>query len=389
MRVAVLICFLLTLPSALCADALSRFFPTEPAPVPALWWAIDTSAPMPITALQQWFVDSAPGLTAASLRPMSSDGVGIGLLAGVPDAQGDVAVREIMAPWPLNLTREWPAELRHRRVNIRQARVTAKDLSLTLPLPGETVSAVTAELLLPRLGPPNGPYMIDVTVAAMPAQTLVASDRGSSIALPLSAAFSPWPLSDALTGVLRLSVSADSPWSVATISSSNPAIWLLSWQSPSAALTGRAQWPRVLNSLLVHADARTDTMPDLAAQLQSHILGQAAPRETVVNYRPAPLPPACGGSAGLVLAVDTLLEDISSQLTRWLDTMLQGPSQPYRLAPRLHNGRISGADVHYARPILGRALWSGDHGFLACQTLSECDDISSFTPSLQARASAG
>jgi hypothetical protein len=128
-------------------------------------------------------------------------------------------------------------------------------------------------------------------------------------------------------------------------------------------------------------------MPDLAVRLQSQIQGQAVPKETAVNYRPAQLPEACGGVAGLLLAADTLLEDIPSQLTHWLDTILQGPLQPYRQLPRVRNGLLSGTDVHYTKPTLGRAIWPGDHGFRACQSPSECDDISSLMPTLQARAS--
>ena len=381
MRKGLLTCCLLVLSSALGANALSRFFPATPAPVPALWWAIDTSAPLPISSLQQWFVESSPGQSAASLRPLPSDGVGIGLLASVPDAQGDVAVRELMPPWPLNLSRVWPAELRHRQVMLPPA---SMGLRLVLPLPAETISNVRAELALARVGPPQGPYELDVSFAGSPTQSVTAIDSGASIIVTLDSALNPWSFADAAQAAIELAPSADSPWAIAA---SDPVIWRLSWQSPSAMLNGRAQWRRVLNSLLMHTGARTGLVPDLAAKLLAQVQGEAVPKETTVDYRPARLPAACGGNEGLLLTANELQDDTSAQLTRWLDLALEGPLQPYRLVPRGHLGSFNGVDVHFASPTLGRALWLGDHGFQSCLSVTDCTDVGSFLPSLQVKAS--
>ena len=377
MRKGLLTCCLLVLSGPLCANMLTRFFPATPAPVPALWWAIDTSAPLPIPSLQQWFVESSPGQSAASLRPLPSDGIGIGLLASMPDAQGDVAVRELMPPWPLNLSRVWPAEPRHRQVMLPSA-----GMELMLPLPAEAVSNVHAELVLARVGPPQGPYELDVSFAGLPTQPVTAIDSGSSIIVTLDAVLNPWPLAGAAQVALGLMPRADSPWEIAA---STPVIWRLSWQSPSAMLSGRAQWQRVLNSLLMHTGARTGLVHDLAAKLLAQVQGEAAPKETAVNYRPARLPAACDGNEGLLLTANELQDDISAQLTRWLDVALQGPLQPYRLVPRSHLGSFNGVDVHFASPTLGRALWPGDHGFRACLSLMDCADVSTLSPSLQAK----
>lgn len=379
MRKGLLTCCLLMLPGALGANTLSRFFPATPAPVPALWWAIDTSAPLPISSLQQWFVESSPGQSAASLRPLPSDGVGIGLLAGMPDAQGDVAVRELMPPWPLNLSRVWPAEPRHRQVKLLSA---SMESGLVLPLPAEAISNVHAELVLARSGPPQGPYELDVSFTGSPTQSVTAIDSGSSIIVALDSVLNPWPFADAAQAILELVPRADSPW---VVSASTPVIWRLSWQSPSAMLSGRAQWRRVLNSLLMHTGDRTDSVPDLAAKLLAQVQGEAVPKETTVNYRPARLSDACGGNEGLLLTANELQDDISAQLTRWLDLALQGPLQPYRLVPRSHLGSFNGVDVHFASPTLGRALWPGDHGFRACLSLMDCADVSTLSPSLQAK----
>lgn len=382
MRKGLLICFLLVLSGALCANALSRFSPATPAPVPALWWAVDASAPLPISSLQQWFVESSSGHSAASLRPMPSDGVGIGLLAGVPNAQGDVAVRELMPPWPLNLVRVWPAEFRYRQVKLPPASMGVR---MVLPLPAEAVSTINAELVLARSGPPQGPYDIEISFAGSPTQSVTAIDRGSSIIVTLDSALNPWPFADAAQIAIEMMPSADSPW---LISASAPVIWHLSWQSPSAVLSGRAQWRRVLNSLLMHTGASADSPSDLAAKLLAQVQGGSVPKETTVNYRPAQLPAACGGNEGLVLAANALQSDVSEQLTQWLDMTLQGPLQPYRMVPRSYLGRLNGADMHFARPVLGRALWPGDHGFRACPSLMDCADVGSFLPSLQVKLDA-
>lgn len=382
MRKGLLICCLLALSGALYANALSRFFPVTPAPVPALWWAIDTSAPLPISSLQQWFVESSPGQSAASLRPLPRDGVGIGLLAGVPNAQGDEAVRELMPPWPLNLARVWPTEFRYRQVMLPPASIES---GLFLPLPAEAVSDVHAELVLVRSGPPQGPYEIDINFAGSPTQSVTAIDNGSSIIVAFDSVLNPWPLADAAQVLLELVPSADSPW---VIVAAAPIIWRLSWQSPSAVLSGRMQWQRVLDSLLMHTGARTESVPSLAAKLLAQVQGEAVPKETAVSHRPAQLPAACGGNEGLLITADKFQADISTQLTRWLDVVLQGPLQPYRLVPRSYLGRLNGADVHFTRPVLGRGLWQGDHGFRACLSLTSCADVSSFLPSLQVKVGA-
>lgn len=383
MRVFVLLGCLLV-GAGVRADALARFFPEPPAPIPALWWAIDTGLPLAIEPLQQWFDDTAPGQPAQSLRPLPVDGVGIGLLAGVPDAQGQWAVRELMAPWPLNLTRVWPNESRHRQVHITQAQSVGEQIALQLPLPGEVVRDVRAELWLPRMGPPQGPYAVDITLADSASQALVAIDNGDHITVSLSDLMQPWPLAQAAVATLTVRVSSDSPWSMAPIQAARPALWRLSWESPSAVLSGRAQWQRALQSLLMHNGARTQSVADLPAKLQAHVQGTAVPKETAVMFRPALLPEACGGRNGLL--IDASSDTRAVAITQWLDATLQGPMQPYRVQARQHQGQFFGADVQYAAPRLGRALWPGDHGFMRCQAPADCDDISAYQPTLQQRA---
>lgn len=383
-------CTLWALPGLQYADALSRFIPASPAPVPALWWAIDASAPLPIASLKNWFTESALGQPAASLRPLPAAGVGIGLLAAVPDAQGIVAVRELMPPWPLNSTRAWPEQSHYRAVGITQADVSAAGISIVLPLPSAdqsvTLLQANAELLLPRAGPAQGPYVIAASSANQPMQQVAAYDRGAFIAMDLIPLLEPWLLAGSEHVMLNLSASLDTPWSLAAISDAAPARWQLSWQSPSALLTGRAQWQRILDSLLLHTGARTPSQIDLIEPLRTQVQGQGLPKETPVNYRPPVLPPACGGLAGLLISADSLGANISERLTHWLDAVLQGPTQPYRLIPRRHAGRLLGTDVYYATPRLGRALWRADHDFRACNTLSTCGDISGHQPSLQKQA---
>ena len=379
MRCSTLLCALLALPSGLMADALSRFFPAQADPVPALWWAIDSHEPLPIATINQWFIDTAPGLPAASIRPLPAEGVSIGLLAAVPDAQGQIAAREVMPPWPLNTPRLWPSEIRHRRVFITQAERSTTSLRLTLPLPGERISQLDAHLLLPRIGPPSGPYPVELAMPDAPPLSLQAIDQGESIRISFGHS---WPISAALTATLTMPAEI----ALAPLSRATPVQWQVSWQSPSATVSGRQQWSRVLNSLLLHTGAHTENIASLAETLRAYSRGQfIAPRETSLSYRPPAVAEACGGHDGLLLAATNLQANISAQLSDRVERQLSNPLQPYRIVPRLFMGRLSGVDMHFAEPALGRAHWAGDHGFRVCRLFDDCADVSLIPPSLQAQ----
>ena len=150
---------------------------------PLLWWGVDVAgaepgtlpdAPELVAALAQWLAQPPP-----SARALPEEGLRLGLLAITPDASGAMAPRILHPPVALDAARDWPAQQRHRQVDMSTGATLAgggdwqrpwpldglaDELRLVLPLPPPPLDLQQARLVLPLQQSPADAVTLQLTL---------------------------------------------------------------------------------------------------------------------------------------------------------------------------------------------------------------------------------
>lgn len=315
---------------------LARDYLPDRISSPTLWWALDAGDPDDPdlgalnTVLAHWL-----DTPSASLRPLPAEGLRLGLLATVADAQGRAVPRILHPPLALDVVVDWPTQTRHRQITLVSggrldgtgdwqqpwALAGAADaLLLTLPLPAlADLGLVRAELVLPlQQVPADMPAMLlrlhDPAATLPDWQGVLPSRAGAgALVLDLLPALAAWqvpgralPAQVALT--VRPQPGRDSergvwrPWQMAA-----PTSWALSWQEPGHRGTARAQLRAALASLLAGpGQMPADDGASLWQALQQTLAGQPPDSESAVSAAPN-ADADCLPAAGLLLGTRPLL----------------------------------------------------------------------------------
>lgn len=420
-------------PSLVQAGA-EPWLPLSAPESPALWWALDTgpadsetSPQALIDRLSAWLRQDGP-----MLRPRPSGGLRIGLLARVPDAAGQQAVRILHPPHPLDAPWPGPAVTRHRALLLAAGLRVLEGapawpagqstlLQLALPVPSVSQS-LRARLTLPL---DHAPARWPQLLAGLTPDTLqpvaVTAPDAAHVSLDLSPLMPVAPaLLEAPSGLLSVylrvspqdadELGAWRPWSRTA-----PAHWRLDWLEPAGPSTGRERLLQALDGLLWRPGASPVPTADddlLAALAQA---GQDPVRLPAEVHGTASVasPPDCGPGGGVLIrsadhdaqtgsgiispllapiaetapwrwqvgeagrpwpAADARvgLQDLGDWLDRWRDRALAPGMRAERLVPRQHDGVPAGTDVHWLQPVPGRLSWPGDHAFEPCRVGESC-----------------
>ena len=409
---------------------------------PVFWWAVDTSpghdpelsSAQLLDGLQAW-LSGASGAAPVAY----SQGLRLGLLAMVPDAEGARAARVLHAPVPLDSLQDWPAIDRYRDLLMPDADMAGADtvqanlhglpssgglLRLWLELPVRS-GAQPSTLRVEVRSQPAGellavsqllPQRLTETRWRLDLTTLAGQAQGAQPGLPPTR----WLLMPEQAG---MGAATWQPWSEGV-----PASWHLGWREAAERATGRARLVKALEGLRAPAGAHLPGDADalwlaLSGQLQSP--ARILPAETAGTG----WTPGCGRPAGLLLTrndqpaltsqADPLWDDRAEiwQLQALPGSLWPGPYRPWHvqmgdltlalsawrdrslasepvmdvLQPRLHDGSLLGLDAYWLRPVPGRRSWPGDHVFIPCDSPAGCDALSAGRGSLRASlaASAG
>lgn len=307
---------------------------------PLLWWGIDAGgadqgaapdAPDLVATLTQWLAHPP-----ASRRTLPEEGMRLGLLAVTPDAGGVMAPRVLHPPVALDAAREWPAQQRHRQVDMTTGVVLAgsgdwhrpwtldnpaDELQALLPLPPLPLELRQAWLILPLQEPPVDAVSVQLTLhdpsglLADRQLTQQVTPHAGTLPLDLRAVLADWLMQGEAPPRLRLGIRAmpqrDSergrwaPWSAQT-----PATWRLSWLELAHHGTGREQLRRVLAGLLTMPGQLARVSPDSLRQTMRMLLdGQAVPAEALL---PSPqAEDSCLPPGGLLLGIRADLDSLS------------------------------------------------------------------------------
>lgn len=316
-------CVLSSLAQALDARA---YWPAPEPPSPTLWWAIDTStadvasatrvsSAEVVSTLQYWLAKPE-----AAHRPYPQQGLRLGLMALLPDATGTLTARVVHPPLSLNSEQQWPAQVRHRRMQLvagshlwqsgrsrfspwaqpwDQRQTQHLEIRLPFPLAPEHSDLLIARITLPVLRHPTHWPLLRVELLS---EALISNTCASASICALNAAkvstqavlIQPEALADNRVTVdlmpalkawqyrLGDQTSRSLVWRITPMASTKaqrgvwkswtaqqPATWEISWRDAAHRASGRLALQRQLHNLFIQADTRTNadkTLLDTALQ---------------------------------------------------------------------------------------------------------------------------